>query len=84
MPPTQAQAEGNHIVLQFETLDDALRLFTPWRGAGPRVQAATQIHAALVAVGLAVEVRVKGRAVAELGHGEPHGPLFALLQQPAA
>lgn len=83
MPQTRAEAHDNRIILQFDTLDDALRLFTPWRGAGPRLQAASQIHSALAAVGLAVEVRVKGRAVAHLGSGEPSGVLFSLLQ-PAA
>lgn len=83
MPISRAEAHENRIVLQFDTLDDALRLFSPWRGAGPRVQAASQIHAALSAAGLAVEVRVKGRPVAELGAGEPRGVLFSLLQ-PAA
>lgn len=83
MPQIRAEAHDNRIVLQFDTLDDALRLFSPWRGAGPRFQAAAQIHSALEAVGLAVVVEVKGRAVAELGAGEPRGPLFTLLQ-PAA
>ena len=83
MPTPRAVAHDNHIVLQFETLDDALRLFSPWRGAGPRAQAASQIHSALAAAGLAVEVQVKGRAVAQLGAGEPRGVLFTLLQ-PAA
>lgn len=80
MPNTRAAAHDNRIVLQFDSLDDALRLFSPWRGAGPRAQAASQIHSALAAVGLAVEVQVKGRAVALLGAGEPRGALFSLLQ----
>lgn len=83
MPTPRAQAHNNQIVLQFDSLDDALRLFTPWRGAGPRMQAASQIHSALAAAGLAVEVRVKDRPVALLGLGEPSGVLFSLLQ-PAA
>jgi hypothetical protein len=83
MQHTHAQAQGNRIILQFDSLDEALRLFSPWRGAAPRAQAAAQIHKALEAVGLAVEVRVKDRAVAQLGEGEPRGALFSLLQ-PAA
>lgn len=83
MPTPRAQAHDNQIVLHFESLDDALRLFSPWRGAGPRIQAASQIHSALAAAGLAVEVQVNGRSVAQLGLGEPSGVLFSLLQ-PAA
>ncbi len=80
MPNTRAQAHDNRIVLQFDSLEDALRLFSPWRGAAPRFQAAAQINQALETVGLAVVVQVKGRAVAELGQGEPRGALLTLLQ----
>ncbi len=80
MSSPSAEAQGNRIVLQFESLDDALKLFSPWKGAGPRVQAASQIHQALEAAGLTVELRVKGRPVAQLGTCELRGPLLALLQ----
>ena len=83
MHTPQVYADGSRIVLQFDTLDDALKLFSPWRGAAPRVEAAAKIHSALAAVGLGVEVRVKDRAVAELGNGEIRGPILSLLQ-PAA
>jgi len=83
MATPSAEAHGNRIVLQFDSLDDALKLFTPWKGAGPRVQAASQIHSALEAAGLVVEVRVKDRPVAHLGMGDLRGPLISLLQ-PAA
>ena len=79
MTPASAQASGNRIILQFESLDDALRLLTPWKSTAPRVLAARQIHGALHAVGLGMEVRVKGHTVAELGADEMRGPLFALL-----
>lgn len=79
MRPAHAEADNNRIILHFETLEDALRLLTPWRGAGPRAQAAQQIHDALSSAGLLLEVRIQGRPVAELGSGEPHGPLFSLL-----
>jgi len=79
MRPARAEAEQNRIVLHFDSLEDALRLFSPWRGAAPRTQAAQQIHLALSSVGLLLEVRIQGRAVAELGSAAPHGPLFALL-----
>lgn len=79
MTPARAEAEKNRIILHFETLEDALRLFSPWRGAGPRAQAAQQIHHALSSVGLRLEVRIQGRPVAELGSVAPHGPLFSLL-----
>ncbi len=79
MTPARAEAERNRIILHFETLEDALRLFSPWRGAGPRAQAAQQIHHALSSVGLLLEVRIQGRPVAELGSVAPHGPLFSLL-----
>jgi hypothetical protein len=79
MQTPHVQTEGSRIVLQFETLDDALRLFSPWRGAAPRAEAATKIHSALAAVGLGVEVRVKDQSVAELGRGEMRGPILSLL-----
>jgi hypothetical protein len=84
MTGPHAEAHGNHIVLQFESLDDAMRLFNPWRGAAPRAQAAAQIHQALANAGLALSVEVKGRSVAELGYGKMSGPLVALLAPLAA
>ncbi|MGQ9918556.1 MAG: hypothetical protein ACUVS7_14155 [Bryobacteraceae bacterium] len=84
MTPVKAEAETNRIILHFETLEDALRLFSPWRGAAPRAQAAQQIHHALSSVGLLLEVRVQGRPVAELGSAQPRGPLFSLLNGSAA
>jgi hypothetical protein len=84
MMPAKAEAETNRIILHFETLEDALRLFSPWRGAAPRAQAAQQIHHALSSVGLLLEVRVQGRPVAELGSAQPRGPLFSLLNGTAA
>ncbi|MCS7044399.1 MAG: hypothetical protein N2036_11870 [Bryobacteraceae bacterium] len=79
MTPARAEADRNRIILHFDTLEDALRLFSPWRGAAPRAQAAQQIHHALSSVGLRLEVRIQGRPVAELGSIAPHGPLFTLL-----
>lgn len=79
MKPARAEADHNRIILHFETLEDAMRLLTPWRGAGPRAQAAQQIHHALSSAGLLLEIRIQGRPVAELGSGAPHGPLFSLL-----
>lgn len=84
MAPPRAEVESNRIVLHFETLEDALRLFSPWRGAVPRAQAAQQIHHALSSVGLQLEVRIQGRPVAELGSSAPRGPLFSLLSGNAA
>lgn len=84
MTPAKAEAETNRIILHFETLEDALRLFSPWRGAAPRAQAAQQIHLALSSVGLLLEVRIQGRTVAELGSAQPRGPLFTLLNGSAA
>lgn len=84
MTLAKAEAETNRIILHFDTLEDALRLFSPWRGAAPRVQAAQQIHHALSSVGLRLEVRIQGRPVAELGSSQPRGPLFSLLSGTAA
>jgi len=84
MAPPKAEAENTRIILHFETLEDALRLFSPWRGAAPRAQAAQQIHHALSSAGLQLEVRIQGRPVAELGSSRPRGPLFSLLSGNAA
>lgn len=79
MTNATVDAAGSRIILQFDCLDDALRLLTPWKGSVPRAQAARQIHGALHAVGLGMEVKVKGRTVVELGQDEMRGPLLALL-----
>lgn len=71
---------GQRIVLQFESLEEVMKLLSPWRGVSTRAMAAMQIHHALAAAGIEVEVRVKGRPVAELGTGEMRGSLLSLLQ----
>ena len=54
-------------------------MLRPWHGEKLRADAAEKITCALEAVGLVVEVRVKGRAVAEMGLGGIHGSLLQLL-----
>lgn len=70
---------GNRIVLHFESLDEALQLLSPWKGVRPRAEAVNQITKALSAVGLCLEIKVKGRQVAELVSGQLRGPLATLL-----
>lgn len=73
------EAAGKRIVLQFDSLEEVMKLLSPWRGASTRAQAATQIHHALAAAGIEVELRVKGCPVAELGAGQMRGSLLSLL-----
>ena len=80
MQGASVQAEDRCIILNFESLTDAMQLLAPWKGAGPRLQAAAQVHGALRAVGVGMEVRVKGRTVAELGHEHMTGSLLTLIQ----
>jgi hypothetical protein len=77
--PQIENAEGR-IILNFASLDDAMRLFQPWHDGRQRLEAAGQIRRALEAVGLTVEVRVKGRAVAEVGSGGLHGSMMRLIE----
>jgi hypothetical protein len=79
MAVPNVELDGNRIILHFDRLEDALRLLSPWREARTRADVASRIHEALNAVGLAVELRVKGRPVAELGEGEARGSLLSLV-----
>ena len=81
MPFSQVEASGNRVVLHFDSLEDAMRLLSPWRSSKPRTAAAEGIHAALGAAGLAMEIRVQGHMLVELGaaHAGIGGPLAALL-----
>ncbi len=63
----QSESCGDRIVLQFDSLEDARRLFTPWRDAVPCARAARKIHRALIRAGMALDVQVNGRCVAALG-----------------
>jgi hypothetical protein len=84
MTGSHAKARSNRIVLQFDSLDDALRLFNPRHEAPSRApQAAAKIHQALASAGLGLSLRVQGRPVAELGQGEMAGPLLELLGKAA-
>ncbi len=73
------ESVGNRIILHFETLEDALQLLSPWRGIRDRAEAVRLIAKALCAVALNVEVRVKGRVLAEVVAGKLTGPLLSLL-----
>jgi hypothetical protein len=76
-----ANVEGleNRIILHFETLDQAMSLLSPWGAAERRLEATRRIHEALTAAGLSLEVRVKGRSIAEMGVGRFSGSLLRLL-----
>ena len=79
MATPTVESAGNRIILQFESLDQAMGLLRPWHAEKLRAEAASTITRALEAVGLVVEVRVKGRAVAEVGLGGFHGSLLQLI-----
>ena len=85
MASSRVEASGNRVVLYFDSLEDAMWLLRPWRGGKLRLLAAEGIHSALGAAGLAMEVRVGGYTVVELGaaHAEISGPLMALLRPSA-
>jgi hypothetical protein len=69
----------NRIILHFEDLEQALQLLKPWNGAQRRAEATRLVNQALESAGIILEVRVKGRSVAQLGLGDMHGSLFSLL-----
>lgn len=69
----------NRIILHFDSLESAMQLFSPWKGVHRRAEAVEQIGKALAAVGLNVEIRVKGRRFAELVSGRLRGPILTLL-----
>jgi hypothetical protein len=71
---------GKRIILEFETLEQALMLLKPWRAENSRAAAAARIHESLTAVGLQMELRVRGKSVAEFGDGAFRGSLCALLR----
>jgi len=73
------ESSGNRIQLHFDTLEQALQLFSPWKGANRRAEAANEIHQALAAVGLQMEVWVKGVRVAAIGASEFKGSLLRML-----
>ena len=75
----QIESKDNRIVLHFETLDQALQLLSPWKDLRHRKDAAEQITKALSAIGLCLEIKVKGRQIAEFVAGKIRGPIVALL-----
>jgi len=79
MSAPMVETDQNRIVLNFDSLDQALQLLKPWAHPQLRADAARKIHGALEAVGLQLEVRVKGVPVAQMGSGDFHGSLLALL-----
>jgi len=84
MPAPKVESNENRIILNFESLEQALQLLKPWSQAQHRAEAARQIHRALEAVGLHLEVRVKGIAVAHVGLGDFQGSMLSLLGLSAA
>jgi len=79
MPAPAIESDGNRIILHFDDLEHALQLLKPWNGAQRRADAARMVHKALESVGIVVEVKVKGRTVAEMGVGDMRGSLISLL-----
>ena len=70
----KVHSEGNQIVLDFETLADALRLWKPWSDAVRRLEVTEVLHRGLAAAGLNLQLRVQGRPVADLGGDEIDAP----------
>lgn len=79
MSAPNVEAVGNKIILDFETLEEALRLLVPWPNAMKRAEVASKLSESLAAIGLAVELRVKGRSVAEFADGGMRGSLLSLV-----
>jgi hypothetical protein len=74
------EASGNRIILNFDSLEEALRLLMPWPTAGKRAEVTTKLSESLAAIGLAVELRVKGRSVVEFADGGMSGSLLSLIR----
>jgi hypothetical protein len=75
----EVESTGNRIILHFDSLEDALQLLSPWHGANRRAEVAEEIHRALQAIGVRMELNVKGHTVAELGLGDLRGSALTLL-----
>jgi hypothetical protein len=80
MDAPHVETMENGLVFDFESLDDAMRLLSPWRAPAARADAAWQIHRALGAAGLRLQIRVNGTTVAEMGQGVFRGSLLNLLR----
>ncbi|MBE0660175.1 MAG: hypothetical protein IH602_20955 [Bryobacteraceae bacterium] len=79
MSAPNVEAVGNKIILDFETLEEAMRLLVPWPNAMKRAEVASKLSESLAGIGLAVELRVKGRSVAEFTGGSMRGSLLNLV-----
>ncbi|MBL8233044.1 MAG: hypothetical protein JNL98_31390 [Bryobacterales bacterium] len=75
----KVHGEGNRIVLDFESLADALKLWKPWGDRLRRLQVTDLLHEALSSAGVSMELRVKGKPVAELGGDEKSGLALRLI-----
>lgn len=80
MSAPNVEATGNRIILDFESLDEAMRLLVPWPNAAKRADMTVKLSEALTSIGLAVELRVKGRSVAEFEGGSMRGSLLSLIR----
>lgn len=80
MSAPTVEATGNRIILDFESLEEAMRLLVPWPNAAKRADVAAKLSQSLAAIGLAVELRVKGRSVAEFAGGAMRGSLLSLIR----
>ncbi len=79
MSAPTVEAAGNRIILDFDSLEEALRLLMPWPNAAKRADLTAKLSESLTAIGLAVELRVKGRSVAEFADGTMRGSLLNLI-----
>ena len=80
MSAPTVEAAGNRIILDFESMEAALRLLAPWPNAGKRADLTARLSESLAAIGVAVELRVKGRSVAEFAGGSMRGSLLSLIR----
>lgn len=71
--------EGNRIVLEFDSLADALKLWKPWGDRIRRLEVTDLLHEALASAGISLELRVQGKSVAELGGEAKTGLALRLI-----
>jgi hypothetical protein len=79
MSAPNVEAAGNRIILDFESLEEAMRLLMPWPNAAKRADVAAKLSESLSAIGVAVELRVRGTSVAEFAGGTMRGSLLNLI-----
>jgi hypothetical protein len=75
----RVHGEDNRIILDFDSLGEALQLWKPWCDGKRRTEITQLLHQALHGAGLCLEVRVQGRCVMTLGMAQASGLALQLL-----